>query len=114
MNIIIEKLDVSCDIKYNITNFLYDPLGYTFDDINKIQELKKKNKFQMQRITTELWLWKQKDVSIRYLRGSVVSYIGMFKNIFEERDAMYEAIENNVFVEKDHDELKNNYWKMIQ
>jgi len=114
MNIIIEKLDISCDIKYNITNFLYDPLGYTFDDINKIQKLKKNNKFQMQRITTELWLWKKKDVSIRYLRGSVFSYIGMFKNIFEERDAVYEAIENNVFVEKDHDELKNNYWKMIQ
>ena len=46
----------------------------------------------MQRITTELWRWKDKDVSIQFLRGSVYSYVGMFKNIFEERDAQNEFI----------------------
>jgi len=112
MNIIINKLDIPCDIKFNINNFVYDRLGYTYEDIKKIQEYKKNNKFQMQRITTELWRWKEKDVSIQFLRGSVYSYVGMFKNIFEERDAMLEAIENNVFAEKDHDELKNNYKNM--
>ena len=42
MNIIINKLQLPCDMKYEIDSFCYDNCGYTSEEINSIEILKKR------------------------------------------------------------------------
>jgi len=38
MNAIIDSLNLPCDIKYEIKNYCYDNLGYTYDELNEIKK----------------------------------------------------------------------------
>lgn len=71
MNIIINKLDLPCDLKNEIHKYIYNSEGYTVDDLNAIkkQKNKKRNKFMKLRIKLELAEWYKYNVSVCWLRG---------------------------------------------
>lgn len=71
MNIIINKLDLPCDLKNEIHKYIYNSEGYTVDDLNAIkkQKNKKRNKFMKLRQKLELAEWYTYNVSVCWLRG---------------------------------------------
>lgn len=92
MDIIVSKLDLPCDIKYNIHNYLYDKLGYTHEQLKQIKSAKEKQKLFKLRQTCELYYWKQTGCSIRWLKatkttrcGAYLSQKHEFSNILECR-----------------------------
>ena len=50
MNIIINKFQLPCDMKYEIDSFCYDNCGYTSEEIDSIKILKKKYRSNFLRI----------------------------------------------------------------
>ena len=78
MNVIISKLDLPCDMKNIIQDYLYDENGFTRDQLVSIQQAKKEKEFMMLRIKLELWEWQRVDKSIRWLRnGGVYNIDGL-------------------------------------
>lgn len=69
MNIIVDKLNLPCDIKREICNYCYDKLGYTNADINRIKHIKRnrRNKFIKLRHKLELAQWYKFNVSVTWL-----------------------------------------------
>lgn len=59
MNIIVDKLNLPCDMKREICKYCYDELGYTIEDLNAIkkEKNKKRNKFMKLRQKLELSKW---------------------------------------------------------
>ena len=61
MNIIVDKLNLPCDMKREICKYCYDELGYTIEDLKAIEKIKEKrrNKFMKLRQKLELshWWW---------------------------------------------------------
>lgn len=59
MNTIITKLDLPYDIKFEIYNYCYNDLGYTFQELAEIENIKNKkiNKFMKLRHKLELSEW---------------------------------------------------------
>ena len=73
MDIIISKLSLPCDMKWEITQYCYDKNGYTGTDLTNIENEKKKkrNVFMKLRQKLELSLWYKWDWSVSYLRKSL-------------------------------------------
>lgn len=71
MNIIINKLDLPCDLKNEIYKYSYNNEGYTVDDLNAItkQKNKKRTQFMKLRIKLELVEWYRMGVSVYWLKG---------------------------------------------
>jgi hypothetical protein len=68
MNIILNKLDLPCDIKYVVKNFIYNALGYTVEELRCIENIKKRERVVKIRQKVELNEWKTLGVSIGWLR----------------------------------------------
>jgi hypothetical protein len=71
MNVVINKLDLPCDIKRELYKYCYDRLGYTVSDITRIKDIKKniRQKFMKLRVKLELAEWYNYNVSVSWLRG---------------------------------------------
>lgn len=71
MKLIVDKLDLPCDIKKEICKYYYDELGYTNADITKIKRVKgnRRNKFIKLRQKLELAEWYKFHVPVSWLRG---------------------------------------------
>ena len=115
MSTIIKKLNLPCDIKYVINSFLYNDLGYTHEEVFAIEKYRQNGHFQMQRITLELWKWKDMNASVQFLRGSNngISYRGVFKNIIDEQSVAIDAVNRNIFPEKYHDKIMKKYNQLV-
>ena len=52
MDLIIQKLDLPCDLKMEIHNYCYNEIGYTVDEMEQIEIEKQKprNKFSKRRL----------------------------------------------------------------
>jgi len=70
MNIIISKLLLPCDMKYEISQYCYDNNGYTGSDLIAIEneKNKKRNKFMKIRHKLELAIWYKWNWTVSYLR----------------------------------------------
>jgi len=68
MNVVIDLLNLPCDIKYEIKNYCYDNRGYTYTELDEIEKIKSKQKWYKLRIKIELWYWKNLEVSVSWLR----------------------------------------------
>ena len=70
MNLIIQKLDLPCDLKMEIHNYCYNEIGYTVDDMKQIEIEKQKprNKFSKRRLKLELSEWYMYNVAVCWLR----------------------------------------------
>ena len=71
MNIIINKLNLPCDLKNEIYKYNYNSEGYTVDDLASIdkQKNKKRSQFIKLRIKLELALWYKWGYNVSYLKG---------------------------------------------
>ena len=71
MNVVINKLDLPCDIKRELYKYCYDRLGYTVSDITRIKDIKKnrRQKFIKLRVKLELSEWYKHNVSVYWLTG---------------------------------------------
>ena len=69
MKLIVDKLNLPCDIKKEICKYYYDELGYTNADITKIKRVKgnRRNKFIKLRQKLELAEWYKFNVSVTWL-----------------------------------------------
>lgn len=74
MNIIIKKLGLPCDLKYEIYNYCYNNEGYSVNVLNTIekQKNKKRTQFMKLRIKLELTEWYRMGTSVSWLRGGGV------------------------------------------
>ena len=70
MNIIINKLDLPCDLKNEIYKYSYNSEGYTVDDLNAIKKHKNKKITQFMKLRHKLELaeWYKYNVSVCWLR----------------------------------------------
>lgn len=82
MNIIINKLDLPCDLKNEIYKYSYNSEGYTVDDLNAIkkQKNKKRTQFMKLRIKLELVEWYRMDVNVCWLRPGLGGGSGVYGN----------------------------------
>lgn len=69
MEIIVDKLNLPCDMKREVCKYYYNELGYTIADINKIKHIKRnrRNKFIKLRQKLELAQWYKFNVSVTWL-----------------------------------------------
>ena len=70
MDLIIQKLDLPCDLKMEIHNYCYNEIGYTVDEMKQIEIEKQKprNKFSKRRLKLELSEWYMYNVAVCWLR----------------------------------------------
>lgn len=70
MDLIIQKLDLPCDLKMEIHNYCYNEIGYTVDEMEQIEieKQRSKNKFSKRRLKIELSEWYQYNVAVCWLR----------------------------------------------
>ena len=70
MDLIIQKLDLPCDLKMEIHNYCYNEIGYTVDEMKQIENEKQKprNKFSKRRLKLELSEWYMYNVAVCWLR----------------------------------------------
>ena len=70
MDLIIQKLDLPCDLKMEIHNYCYNEIGYTVDEMEQIEIEKQKprNKFSKRRLKLELSEWYMYNVAVCWLR----------------------------------------------
>ena len=98
MNVVLNKLDLPCDIKYVVKNFIYNDLGYTVEELRCIENIKKEQKIVKIRQKVELNEWKKLGVSIGWLRpfrNKNGKYIGgAFLSQKDEFDAIVNAHQN--------------------
>ena len=68
MDLIIQKLDLPCDLKMEIHNYCYNEIGYTVDEMKQIEIEKQKprNKFSKRRLKLELSEWYMYNVNVLY------------------------------------------------
>ena len=69
MNVIINKLDLPCDIKGVINSYCSNKFGYTGEDLKAIEKIKenRRNKFMKLRQKLELAEWYRMGVSVHWL-----------------------------------------------
>jgi len=74
MNLIINKLDLPCDMKRVIYEFIYYDNGFSYEQVDTIEKVKTKAlQTQQQRIKLELMEWYRVDKgTIRWLRNGGV------------------------------------------
>jgi len=88
MNIIINKLDLPIDMKYEINKYCYDNLGYTIKEIGKIHSLKIKNYKNKLYLKIELLCWIHSGLSIQWLKPTYNSKSGYFSSIIDVKDGL--------------------------
>jgi len=77
MNVVINKLDLPCDMKGVIYSFLYHDNGFNQVQVDTIEKIKTKSlQIQQQRIKLELMEWYRVDKRIRWLRNG-----GVYKKV---------------------------------
>ena len=71
MDLIIQKLDLPCDLKMEIHNYCYNEIGYTVDEMEQIEieKQKKKNVFLKLRLKVALSEWYKFAVSVSWLKS---------------------------------------------
>ena len=71
MDLIIQKLDLPCDIKMEIYNYCYNEIGYTVDEMEQIEieKQKKRNIFLKLRLKVALSEWYKFAVSVSWLKS---------------------------------------------
>ena len=79
MNIIINKLDLPIDMKYEINKYCYDNLGYTIKEIGKIHSLKIKNYKNKLYLKIELLCWIHSGLSIQWLKPHIMVKVDIFQ-----------------------------------
>lgn len=71
MDLIIQKLDLPCDLKMEIHNYCYNEIGYTVDEMKQIEieKQKKRNIFLKLRLKVALSEWYKFAVSVSWLKS---------------------------------------------
>ena len=71
MDLIIQKLDLPCDLKMEIHNYCYNEIGYTVDEMEQIEieKQKKRNIFLKLRLKVALSEWYKFAVSVSWLKS---------------------------------------------
>ena len=101
MNIIISKLKLPDDMKYEINKYCYDNLGYTNDQINKIKSCKINFYKSKLYLKIELLCWKQSGLSIQWLKSTNNSKSGYFSSIIDIRDGLNYCYINKLITSDD-------------
>ena len=96
MDILISKIKVPDDIKFEIKKYLYNDQGYTICEINKINELREKNKRIMLNLKFELVSWKISGLSISWLRPRFSGKIGYFASNIDIKNSLNLVYINNL------------------
>lgn len=90
MNIVINKFDLPCDLKYVITSFVYDNLGYSYEQLQEIEKSKKNQELVKLRQKFELHYWKNSGCSIQWLRPTKSTVRGAYLNKLHELNTIIE------------------------
>ena len=90
MNIVINKFDLPCDLKYVITSFVYDKLGYSYEQLQEIEKSKKNQELVKLRQKFELHYWKNSGCSIQWLKPSKILVSGAYVNKLHELNTIIE------------------------
>lgn len=90
MNIVINKLDLPCDLKNVITSFVYDKLGYSYEELQEIEKSKKSQEMVKLRQKFELYYWKNSGCSIQWLKPTSVLGNGAYVNKLHELNTIIE------------------------
>ena len=96
MNIIISKLKLPNDMKYEINKYCYDDLGYTIDEIDRIDLLKVENYKDKLFLKIELLCWKHSGLSIQWLRPTKECKSGYFSSIIDIKEGLNYCYINNL------------------
>ena len=102
MNIIINKLILPCDLKYVINSFLYDNLGYSYEELQEIKKSKKSQEIIKLRQKIELYYWKSTGCSVSWLKPTSTTSSGAYLNKGHEHSMIFDlrnTISNDNFVE---------------
>ena len=109
MNIIINKFQLPYDMKYEIDSFCYDNYGYTSEEIDFKEILKKKYKSNFLRIKIELLAWKNKNLSIIWLKPTKYGKSGYYTSDEDEKNTITDALFNNIINKEEWAELMNTF-----
>lgn len=109
MNIIINKLQLPYDMKYEIDSFCYDNCGYTSEEIDFKEILKKRYKSNFLRIKIELLAWKNQNLSIIWLKPTKHGKSGYYISDEDERNNIDDALFNNIINKDEWAELMNTF-----
>ena len=108
MNIIINHLDLPCDIKYVITTFCYNHDGYTYCEKNAIQKCRKQKEAIVLRFLAEFKYWKSTETSIQWLKpGPRILGSGAYTSDQFELNRLKEMKENNVISSESYAKIMN-------
>lgn len=71
MNVIVDKLDLPCDMKREIKGYCINEVGYSGEDLKSIEKIKgkRRNKFMKLRQKLELAQWYTMGVSVYWLHA---------------------------------------------
>ena len=101
MNIIISKLKLPNDMKYEISKYCYDNQGYTVEEIDMIDSLKVKKYKDKLYIKIELLCWKHTGTSIQWLRPRKGFSTGYFTSIVSVKDGINYCYLNKLISSED-------------
>lgn len=90
MNIVISKLNLPCDLKYVISSFVYDKLGYSYEQLQEIEKNKKNQELVKLRQKFELHYWKNSGCSIQWLKPTKTLVRGAYLNKLHELNTIIE------------------------
>ena len=90
MNIVISKLNLPCDLKYVITSFVYDKLGYSYEQLQEIEKSKKNKEMTKLRQKFELHYWKNSECGIQWLKPTKTLVRGAYLNKLHELNTIIE------------------------
>ena len=90
MNIVVNKLDLPCDLKYVISSFVYDKLGYSYEQLQEIEKCKISQEFVKLRQKFELHYWKNSGCSIQWLKPTKTLVNGAYLNKLHELNTIIE------------------------
>ena len=90
MNIVVNKMDLPYDLKYVISSFVYDKLGYSYEQLQEIEKSKKSQEFVKLRQKFELHYWKDSGCSIQWLKPTKNTRCGAYLNKLHELNTIIE------------------------
>lgn len=102
MNIVINNLIWPCDLKYVINSFLYDNLGYSYEELQEIKKSKKSQEIIKLRQEIELYYWKSTGCSVSWLKPTSTTSSGAYLNKGHEQSMIFDlrnTISNDNFVD---------------
>lgn len=90
MNIVVSKLNLPCDLKFVIDSFIYDKLGYSYEQLQQIEKSKKRKEMVKLRQKFELHYWKNSGCSIQWLKPTSFTVRGAYLNKLHELNTIIE------------------------